>query len=49
MLLAKLLLSAAIPDIPQWVAHEMAKVEHKRRQVEAGHRSVGEIAIFLEG
>lgn len=39
MLLAKLLLSAAIPDVPDWVAQEMAKVEHRRRQVEATHRS----------
>jgi hypothetical protein len=38
MLLAKLLLTAAIPDIPHWVAQEIAKVEHRRRQVEAGHR-----------
>ena len=34
MLLLKLLISAAIPDIPQHVALELAKVEHKRREVE---------------
>jgi hypothetical protein len=38
MLLAKLLLSSAIPEVPHWVAQEMAKVEHRRRLVEMGHR-----------
>ena len=34
MLLLKLLISAAIPDVPQHVAQELAKVEYKRREVE---------------
>ena len=34
MLLLKLLISAAIPDIPQHVALELAKVEHNRREVD---------------
>ena len=34
MLLLKLIISAAIPDIPQHVAKELAKVEYARREVE---------------
>ena len=34
MLMLKLLISYAIPDIPSWVATEMAKIEHHRREVE---------------
>ena len=34
MLLLKLVISAAIPDIPQHVAKELAKVEYARREVE---------------
>ena len=34
MLLLKLLLTAAIPDVPYWVAEEMAKIEHRRRVAE---------------
>ena len=34
MLLLKLLLDAAIPDTPHWVAQERAKMEHRRRLVE---------------
>ena len=37
MLLAKLLLTAAIPSVPDWVAQEMAKVEHRSRLVENQH------------
>ncbi|XP_023320321.1 anoctamin-8 isoform X1 [Eurytemora carolleeae] len=33
MILLLLLLTAAIPSTPCWVAKEMAKVEHKRREV----------------
>eukprot|EP00092_Neocalanus_flemingeri_P018086 GFUD01019574.1.p1 GENE.GFUD01019574.1~~GFUD01019574.1.p1 ORF type:complete len:732 (-),score=148.33 GFUD01019574.1:22-2217(-) len=34
MLLVKLLISAAIPDIPHSVAQKLAKIEYKRREVE---------------
>ena len=34
MLLLKLLISAAIPDIPHSVAQKLAKIEYKRREVE---------------
>ena len=30
----KLLISYAIPDIPSWVATEMAKIEFHRREIE---------------
>ncbi len=51
MLLAKLLLSSAIPEVPHWVAQEMAKVEHRRRLVEMGHRYCrgGWEIFFIEG
>lgn len=31
-LLVKYLIHAAIPDIPGWVAEEMAKLEYQRRE-----------------
>jgi len=34
MLLLKVLISAAIPDVPSWVCVEMAKLEHRRREAE---------------
>ena len=34
MLLLKLLISAAIPDIPHSLAQKLAKIEYKRREVE---------------
>ena len=34
MLMLKLLISYAIPDIPSWVATEMAKIEFHRREIE---------------
>ncbi len=34
MLMLKLLISYAIPDIPSWVATEMAKIEYHRREIE---------------
>ena len=34
MLILKLLISAAIPDIPHSVAQKLAKVEFKRREIE---------------
>ena len=34
MLMLKLLLHYAIPDIPSWVATEMAKIEWRRREAE---------------
>ena len=34
MLMSKLLISAAIPDIPHSVAQKLAKTEYKRREVE---------------
>lgn len=32
MLLLRLIVKVAIPDIPEWVATEMAKVEFARRE-----------------
>ncbi len=34
MLGLKLAIAYAIPDMPSWVAKEMAKIEHRRREVE---------------
>ena len=34
MLAMKGLIAYAIPDTPQWVATEMAKIEYKRREIE---------------
>jgi hypothetical protein len=34
MLMLKLLISYAIPDIPSWVETEMAKIEFHRREIE---------------
>ena len=34
MLILKLLISAAIPDIPHSVAQQLARIEYKRREVE---------------
>ena len=34
MLLLKLLISAAIPDVPHSVAQKLAKIEYRRREVE---------------
>ena len=36
MLLVKFLIGAAIPDMPDWVKVEMAKLEHGRREMERG-------------
>ena len=36
MILLKVLIAYAIPDIPRWVATEMAKIEYKRREIEKG-------------
>ena len=33
MLLVKLLIALAIPDVPSWVAAEMAKIEFERREI----------------
>ena len=37
MLLLKLTIAYAIPDVPAWVAKEMAKIEYKRREIEKGN------------
>ena len=37
MLLLKVAIAYAIPDIPRWVAAEMAKIEYRRREVEKGN------------
>lgn len=34
MLGLKVLIAYAIPDIPSWVATEMAKIEYNRREIE---------------
>lgn len=34
MLFLKVAIAYAIPDTPQWVATEMAKIEYKRREIE---------------
>ena len=34
MIILKLLISYAIPDVPSWVATEMAKIEFHRREIE---------------
>ena len=39
MLLLKIWISYAIPDIPSWVATEMAKIEWKRRESEKTTRT----------
>ncbi len=40
MLILKGLIAYAIPDIPSWVAKEMAKIEYKRRQIEKESKSI---------
>jgi len=34
MLALKVAIATAIPDVPSWVAKEMAKIEYKRREIE---------------
>jgi hypothetical protein len=34
LLFVKCFISYAIPDTPHWVAAEMAKIEHRRREIE---------------
>jgi len=36
MLALKVAIACAIPDVPSWVATEMAKIEYKRREIEKG-------------
>ena len=60
MILMKVLIAYAIPDIPHWVEKEMAKTEFKRREIEktnfslpgsfdAGSRSQSEDAGIMDG
>lgn len=37
MLLVKVLISYAVPDVPKWVETEMAKIEFRRREIEKGN------------
>lgn len=38
VLAIKFAVSYAIPDIPEWVEDEIAKVEHKRREAEKAEK-----------
>ncbi len=48
MLLLKIWISYAIPDIPSWVATEMAKIEWKRREAEKSTRSYSTTSWSLD-
>ena len=45
MFVLKALIAYAIPDIPAWVATEMAKVEYRRREIEKGNEDFMPFAI----
>ena len=48
MLLVKALIALAIPDVPQWVAEEMAKIEFERREVHKSVTGGGQSSFDLE-
>ncbi len=47
MLAIKFAVSYAIPDIPEWVEDEIAKVEYKRREAEKAEKVCFVLKLFI--